>query len=54
MWQPDPSKELNDGTLDLQVYSDGYGAVAIAVPDASDSSILHFIEIYGDGSGTRY
>ena len=33
------SKELNDGNVDLQVYSDGYGAVAIAVPDASDSSI---------------
>ena len=41
-WQPDPSKELNDGNVDLQVYSDGYGAVAIAVPDASDVVFLHF------------
>ena len=51
MWQPDPSKELNDGTLDLQVYSDGQGAVAIAVPDANDATILQFIEIFGDVNG---
>ena len=47
---PDPSKELNDG-FDLQVYSDGQGAVAIAVPDANDATILQFIEIFGDVNG---